>query len=347
MRDNDGRKLDHATLEALLLRAVDQVKRGAHPEDVATALGMHRKTVYAWLAAERAGGTDALLAKPIPGRPPKLSGDQMRQLYEWIAGGDPRQHTFGLSLWTRDLVRHLIKAKFGFTYTAQGVGKLLRRLGLSPQRPLYRAWQADPEAVQTWKTQTYPEIARQAKAEGAVIYFGDEASIRSDYHAGTTWAPVGRTPVVETTGARFGVNMISAVSAKGLLRFHLVESTMTAAKFLDFCQRLLEDAKQPVVLIVDGHPAHKAAIVTRWVDSTNGRFRLYILPAYSPQLNPDEWVWNQVKRHRVGRASVAGPDHLRTLARSALHRLQKLPDTIRKFFHDPQLSYILAADSAA
>jgi len=345
MRENDGRKLDHQTLEAMRLRAVEQVRLGARPEDVARALGMHRKTVYGWLAAERAGGRDALLAKPIPGRPPKLTGEQLRQVYAWIAGGDPSRQTLGAALWTRALVGQLIKARFGVAYTPQGVGKLLRRLGLSPQRPLYRAWQANPDAVERWKREDYPAIARQAKADGAVVYFGDEASVRSDYHAGTTWAPVGQTPVVQTTGARFSVNMVSAVSAQGLLRFQLLDATMTAPKFVAFCRRLLHDADRPVVLIVDGHPTHKAKLVKDWVASTGGRFTLRVLPAYSPQLNPDEWVWHNVKAQRVGRATVGGPDQLKALALGALRRLQKLPHVVQGFFRDPSLAYILAAEA--
>jgi transposase len=141
--------------------------------------------------------------------------------------------------------------------------------------------------------------------------------------------------------------MVSAVSAKGLLRFQIVDGTMTAPKFKAFCQRLLADAGQPVVLIVDGHSTHKAKLVKDWVASTDGRFTLRVLPAYSPQLNPDEWVWNNVKNHRVGRAAVAGPDHLRSLAIGALRRLQKLPGVVRGFFGDPSLAYIAAADAAA
>jgi transposase len=300
VRENDGRKLDHRTLEVLRLRAVEQVQAGAHPEEVAAALGLHRKTVYGWLAKFREGGRDALAAKPVPGRPPKLSGGQIARLYELIVGADPAQFSFAFALWTRDMVRQVIRREFRVALSVVSVGRLLRTMGLSPQRPLYRAYQQNPEAVARWRDEEFPAIRDRAKAEGAAIYFADEAGIRSDYHAGTTWAPVGRTPVVRATGARFSINMLSAVSAQGALRFMLHEGTVNAAVFIDFCRRLLRDQRGPVYLIVDGHPAHRARATTEFVASTDGRLKLFFLPAYSPELNPDEWVWKNVKvRHEA------------------------------------------------
>jgi transposase len=341
MRDNDGRKLDHRTLEVLRLRAVDQVAAGVHPEDVADTLGMHRKTVYGWVAKLREGGRDALKAKPVPGRPGKLDGAQLGRIYRLVTGSDPRQLKFEFALWTRDMIRELIRREFGVALSAVSVGRMLKTMGLSPQKPLYRAWQADPEAVAAWKATEYPKIAAEAKKAGATVYFADEASVRSDYHAGTTWAPVGKTPVVKTTGARFSVNMISAVTARGALRFSIINGTLTAPKFIDFCKRLLHDAPGPVFLILDGHPVHRSKAVKAYAESTAGRLRLFRIPAYSPQLNPDEWVWKNVKHDRVGKAGVSGPDQFKALAVTALRRLQRMPSIVRGFFADPNLSYII------
>jgi transposase len=340
MRENDGRKLDHATLEALRLRAVKQIEAGEHPEDVARALGMARGTVFGWVAKYREGGLEALRAKPIPGKPPKLDGNQLRRLYGLIAGSDPRQLSFEFALWTRDTIRELIRREFGVSLSTVSVGRLLQKLGMSPQRPLWRAWQADPEAVQRWQDQEFPAIRAQAKAEGATVYFADEAGIRSDYHAGTTWAPVGQTPVGKATGARHSVNMISAVTVTGTLRFAVFTGTCTAAVFIDFCKKLMADTDGPVYLIVDGHPTHKAKATKEFVASTRGRLKLFTLPAYSPQLNPDEWVWKNVKHDRIGRASVTSAEDLKAKAIGALRRLQKLPALVRGFFADPNLRYI-------
>ena len=342
MRDDDGRKLDHKTLEQLRLRAVRQVEQGAHPEDVAAGLGMTRAAVYGWLAKYREGGLEALRAKPVPGRPPRLSGAHLQRLYTLVVGNDPRQLQFTFALWTRAMVRELIRREFGVALSEVSVGRLLRKLGLSPQRPLYRAYQQNPQAVARWKQEEYPQIRALATQMGATIYFADEAGVRSDYHAGTTWAPVGRTPVVATTGDRFGVNLISAITAKGKLRFAAYEGSLNGPVFIDFCRRLLADSPGPVFLVLDGHPVHRSKAVKEFAVSTNERLRLFFLPGYAPELNPDEWVWKNIKHDRIGRAGVSGPEDLKAKALAALHRLQKLPHLVQSFFRDPTLRYITA-----
>jgi transposase len=326
MRDDDGRKLDHKTLEQLRIRAVGQIQQGAHPDEVAAGLGMTRAAVYGWLAKYREGGLEALKARPVPGRPPKLSGSQLARLYTLVVSNDPRQLRFTFALWTRAMIRELIRREFGVRLSQVSVGRLLRKLGLSPQRPLYRAYQQNPEAVARWKAETYPQLRTEAAQVGATIYFADEAGVRSDYHAGTTWAPVGQTPVVATTGDRFGVNLISAVTAKGALRFAAYEGSFNG----------------PVFLVLDGHPVHRSKAVKAFAASTNGRLRLCFLPGYAPELNPGEWVWKHVKHDRIGRAGVTGPEDLKAKALAALHRLQKLPHLVCSFFRDPNLRYITA-----
>jgi transposase len=340
MRDDDGRKLDHKTLEQLRIRAVGQIEQGAHPEDDAQGLGMTRAAVYSWLAKYREGGLEALRAKPVPGRPPSLSGAQLARLYGLVVGNDPRQLRFVFALWTRAMIRELIRREFGVRLSEVSVGRLLGKLGLSPQRPLYRASQQNPEAVARWKAEQYPAIRANAAEVGATIYFTDEAGVRSDDHAGTTWAPVGRTPVVAATGDRFSVNLISAVTAKGKLRFAAYNGNLNAKVFIDFCRRLLDDTQGPVFLVLDGHPVHRSTAVKQFAASTDGRLRLWFLPGYSPELNPDAWVWKHVKHDRIGRAGVSGPDDLKAKALAALHRLQRLPHLVQGFFRDPNLRYI-------
>jgi transposase len=350
MRENDGRKLDHQTLEAIRLRAVEQVEAGVPAAEVGrglAALGLHRRTIYTWLTTERTEGRAALRARPVPGRRRKLTDAQLGELAELVDKTDPRHHGFAVALWTREIVRQLIKGRFGVELTVASVGRTLHDLGFSAQRPLYRAEQADPAAVARWKAVEYPTIAAAAKAAGGTVFFVDEAGVRSDYHAGTTWAPVGRTPTVTATGARFGLNMISAISAQGALRFSVFAGTFTAAGFLDFLHRLLHDAEHagagPVFVIVDGHPAHRARAVDNFVGSTDGALRLYRLPAYSPQLNPDEWVWNNVKADGVAPAAPKGLEQMKAVVIARLRRLQRLPHVVRGFFADPELSYITAA----
>jgi transposase len=340
MREDDGRKLDHTTLEQLRIRAVRQIEQGAHPADIARALGMTRAAVYAWLAKYREGGVEALKAKPVPGRPPTLSGAQLARVYHLVVGNDPRQLRFAFALWTRQMIRELIRREFHVALSEVSVGRLLRKLGLSPQRPLDRAYQQNPEAVARWRREEYPKIRAEAAQVGGTVWFADEAGVRSDYHAGTTWAPVGTTPVVAATGERFAVNLISAVTAKGALRFAAYEGNLNAVVFLDFCRRLLHDASGPVFLILDGHPVHRSNAVKQFAAASDGRLRLCFLPGYSPELNPDEWVWKNIKHDRIGRVGVSSPDDLKAKALAALHRLQRLPHIVQGFFRDPSLEYI-------
>ena len=162
-----------------------------------------------------------------------------------------------------------------------------------------RIGERDAEAVERWKNEEYPAIHELARREKATIYFGDEAAMRSDYQSGTTWAPRGQTPVVEATGVRFRVNLISAISVKGLMRFMTIENRLTADNFITLLKRLVHSAPSPIFLIVVRHPVHRSAKVRDFVASTDGRLRLFFLPSYSPDLNPDELVGNHVKHHRV------------------------------------------------
>ncbi len=246
MRKNDGRKLDHKTLEAIRIRAVERVEAGESPEVVIRVLGMSRARIYEWLAAYREGGDEALKAKKLFGRPPRLTGKQLDRLYRIITTKNPLQLKFPYALWTRSMVREVIRDKFGVRLSDVSVGRLLNKLGLSPQKPLRRAYQQDQEAVERWVNEEYPEIRKLAKREKARIFFADEASVRSDYHSGTTWAPRGKTPVVPTTGARFSLNLVSAVSPRGEMRFMTVTGRMNAAKFIEFLQRLMKGTNRPL-----------------------------------------------------------------------------------------------------
>ncbi|HEY6422983.1 MAG TPA: IS630 family transposase, partial [Pseudonocardiaceae bacterium] len=186
----------------------------------------------------------------------------------------------------------------------------------------------------------YPAIRDKAAQVGATVYFADEAGVRSDYHSGTTWAPVGQTPIVATTGTRHSINMISAVTVKGAMHFTTFTGKMNADVFIAYCRDLLHDDGGIVFLVIDGHPVHRSRAVKEFAASTNGNLRLFFLPPYSPELNPDEWVWKNVKHDRVGKTAIKSFDDLRDKAESALLRLQCLPEIVRAFFKDPCLSYI-------
>ena len=178
-----------------------------------------------------------------------------------------------------------------------------------------------------------------SKKRKATIFFGDEAGVRSDHHAGTTWAIRGKTPVVTSTGARFGLNLISAVSAQGELRFMTVNSRVKTDVFIEFLKRLIHNADRAIFLIVDGHPVHKAKMVSKFIESTQGLLQLFLLPPYSPELNPDERVWNDLKNNSIGRQRIDSPKQLHKAVISHLRIIQKSPDRVRSYFQNETTKY--------
>jgi transposase len=335
----DGRALDHATLTELRKRAVASVQSGQRPCDVADALGVRRETVYGWLARYRAGGVGALDARKRGGRPRKLDGKALKWIFETVTTKNPQQLQFKFALWTSRMIGELIKQRFKVTLSKASVCRLLGQLGLTPQRPLWRAYQQRPEDVDRWMTTEYPSIKRDAKRLGASIFFADEAGVRSDHHAGTTWAKRGETPVVSSTGARHSLNMMSAVSAQGEFRFMVIEGKVGADQFIEFIKRLIRGADGMIFLIVDGHPAHKAKKVKHFIESIADQFRLYFLPPYSPDLNPTERAWNDVKNHAVGQQSLKSKADLKKAVVSHLRFIQKSPERVRGYFRNQTTRY--------
>jgi transposase len=339
MRKNDARKLTHNELTELRKRGVSAVQDGQPPKLVTKVLGVQRSTLFGWLARYRRGGWDALNARKRGGRPPKLTARMLEWIYNTVTMKDPRQMKFPFALWTSLMVAELIWRQFGIRLSKASVCRLLNQLGLSPQKPLWRAFQKDPERIEKWIKGDYPKIRALAREQKADIFFGDEAGVRSDFHSGKTWAVRGKTPVVGTTGARFGCNMISAISPKGAMRFMLVKGKINADVFVDFLKRLSHNWPRSVFLIIDGHPVHKSMAVSKFVASTEGRLQLFYLPPYSPELNPDEQVWNHLKNHGVGRQPVTGPDQLKRLIISHLRKVQQLPSLVCSFFNLPETVY--------
>ncbi len=339
MFKRDARRLDHKTLTELRKRAVGSVQEGQSPSSVAKALGVTRAAVYTWLALYRHGGWGALDAHKRGGRPPLLDGKALRWLYDTVTSKNPLQLKFTFALWTSRMVRELIRRKYGIQLSKASVCRLLNQLGLTPQRPVWRAYQQRPEDVRRWLEQEYPQIRAEAQRAHGRIFFADEAGVRSDHHAGTTWAPKGRTPVVSSTGARFGLNLMSAVSPRGEFRFMVTQGRVGARTFVEFLKRLVYNADRPIFLIVDRHPAHRAQMVQRYVASLEGKLRLFFLPPYSPELNPDERVWNDLKNNSIGRKAITSPVHLKREVVSHLRSIQKSPDRVRAFFQTDTTRY--------
>jgi transposase len=338
----DGRKLDHATLEEFRLLALRRVREGEKPSAVVKSLGMNRTSIYRWLktASGRGKGERALAARPATGRPTKLTSTQRAQVFRWINGKDPRQYGLDFGLWTRQIAATLIEQKFGVSLGVTAVGRLLARLGLTPQKPLQRAYQRDPQAIERWQRETYPGIAAAARQSGADIYFWDESGFRADTVHGKTWAPKGKTPVIQRPGQRQSISAASAVNAKGGFWFATYQGALNAELFIELLKKLMKGRNKPVHLVVDGLPAHKKANVREYIASTQGKLSMHVLPGYAPDLNPDELVWSHVKRTGVARNPLRAGEKLELRIEKQLHDVQRNRRLVRSFFGTPSVAYI-------
>ena len=340
MAKQDGRKLDHKSLETLRLIAVRRVTEdGEQPSEVMRSLGLCRTTIYPWLRAHQKKGPAALLMRKACGPRPKLTEPQRRQVKRWIVGKDPRQYGFAFGLWTRRIVAELIAEKFDLTLELTAVGRLLASLEITPQKPLRRAYERDPKAIAQWLARDYPQLQRRAHRHGAMIFFLDEAGFTSEPGLGRTYGLQGQTPVVRTTGQRQKVNAISALNAKGAFWSAVYTGNFNATRFVGFLKDFRRGRPGKVYLVVDGHPSHRAKRVSEYVQSTRGRLELHFLPPYAPDLNPDEFVWQHTKTNGVAKKPLRKGESLRQRVAQDLAKVKASRKLVRSFFGAASVAY--------
>ena len=337
----DGRTLAHDTLATIRLMAVRRVRAGEAPSEVIKSYGFCRTTIYRWLLQARRGGEPALRARKATGRPPRLTDRQKAAVARWITGKDPRQYGFAFGLWTRAIVAALIRARFGVPMSRTAVGRLLAELGITPQKPLRRAYERDPAAVARWMNEAYPALRTRARRRGADIFFLDEVGIRSDSALGRTWGRKGQTPVVATSGQRQAVNAISALTARGAFWYDVYTGRLNATHFVALLTKFLRRRRRPVMLILDRHPAHIAKLVAAFVQGKRGRLELHFLPGYAPDLNPDEFVWQHLKTNGVAKQPLKRNESLRARVVADLAAIKRNTRLLRSFFSAPSVAYIM------
>jgi transposase len=336
----DGRKLDHKSLETLRLLAVRRVvEDGEKPSEVMKSLGLCRTAMYPWLRKHKELGRSALLMQKAGGPESKLTEKQRGQVRLWIIGKDPRQYGFDFGLWTRRIVAQLIEEKFGVCMELTAVGRLLASLQITPQKPLRRAYERDPLAVEQWVRQDYPRLRRRARQHGATIFFLDEAGFSSEPNLGRTYGLKGQTPVVNTTGQRQKINAISAVSAKGGFWSQVYTGNFNAGRFVEFLKDFRRGGRGKVFLVVDGHPSHRAKMVAAYVAECKGALELHFLPPYAPDLNPDEFVWQYAKTNGVAKKPLKKNESLKERVKADLAGIKAQPRLVRSFFGAPSVVY--------
>jgi len=340
MNTQDFRALIPQAQEDLRRKAVKAVLAGRTRIEVAEVFGVTREAVGGWIQKHRAGGASALCAKPR-GRPRggSLTARQSQQVVQWITDRYPDQLKLPFYLWTREAVAMLIEQKFGVCISIWTVGRYLAAWGFTPQKPVRRAFEQNRELVERWLEKEYPGIHRRAKAERAVIFWGDEMGLRSDHATGRTFSRRGQTPVIPGTGQRFGCNMISAITNRGRLHFMVFRERFRVDVFLQFMKRLVKNHHRRIFLIIDGHPVHKARKVARWIKENRKRISVFFLPGYSPELNPDEMLNQDVKSNAVGRRRASTREELVSTVRGYLKSRQRQPHVVQKYFEEEHVRY--------
>lgn len=337
----DGRTLDHKALAHIRILAVKRVVEGGErPSEVAISLGLCRTSIYPWLHAFHDEGWEALAESIAEGPEYKLTEKQRQQVRRWILGKDPRQYGFDFALWTRRIVQSLIKKRMKIDLGLTAVGRLLVQLDITPQKPLRRAYERDPAAVQEWLDQTYPVLKKRAKQLGAKIFFLDEAGFQSDPPLQRTYGAKGKTPVVTTSGQRQSINVISAVNARGEFWATTYDGKLNAESFVLFLEDFVKNrGDERTFLVLDGHPAHKAKAVEKYVASLKGRLELHRLPSYAPDLNPDEFAWSHMKGNGVSKKPLKKNESLRERVEQDLRDIHKNPELVRSFFRAESVVY--------
>jgi transposase len=326
------------------MRAVEVVKAGMGKSMAAEVFGVSRRAVSRWMRADRQGGKEALKAKPR-GRPRgggKLKPWQCATIVNLITDRYPDQLKLPFYLWTRQAVGQLIEQRFGIRYSVYQVGRYLKQWGFTVQKPGRKAFEQCSWEVQNWLENEYPIIKRQAKAENAEIQWCDEMGVRSDAASARCFSPKGQTPIVLGPGKRFGCNMISSISNRGTLRFMVFTDRFNTDVMLRFLKRLLKQMERKVFLIVDGHPVHRGRAVKKFVAEKKDQIQMFHLPAYSPELNPDEMLNQDVKTNAVRRKPAATQSGMVRNLRCYLRSRQRQPELVKRYFHAPTVRYAAA-----
>ena len=337
----DARKLSPSGQEDLRRRVIHAiVDQSMSQTEAARTFQVGRTSVHNWLKAYRAGGDAALKAKKRgPKKSSRLKGHQAATIVRMIEDRYPEQLHLPFALWTREAVGTLIRERFGIALSVWTVGRYLRRWGFTPQKPLRRAYERDPAAVKQWMEVDYPAIAKRAKAEKGRVYWGDEMGMRSDHQVGRSYGRKGKTPTIPGTGQRFGCNMVSALTNQGQLSWMVFRERFTTKVFLEFLRRLVKHAGRKVFLIVDGHPVHRARKIKRWLAGRTDQIEIFFLPGYSPDLNPDELLNNDVKSNAVGRRRPTSQNELMSDVRSYLRSTQRQPHIVQSYFNHKDVRY--------
>jgi len=330
-------------LERRRRRAVDLLRQGESPTLVAHILGVDRSSLYRWRQrAEQ--GPEALAPRPHPHRPPLLSPEQRGELEILLAQG-AAAHGWPNELWTTARVADVIHRRFGIRYHHDHVGRFLRqRLGWTPQKPRRVARERDEAAILDWQVEQFPRIARAAQERGAHLVFLDESGFMLNPCVRRTWAPRGQTPVLEAWDRRDRISAISSITVSPKARrlnlyFELLpdNTNIHAEDLVAYLRKLREQLGGPMTILWDGSNLHDRSKLVRAFLAEHPEIVTERLPAYAPEINPDELVWAWTKYGRLGNLAAANTDWLRDYLITELTYIRRHPELLASFIEKTQL----------
>jgi transposase len=342
MKHVDMRSLTPAAQEERRRQVVGLRESGLTYEAIGLQVGLTRNGVFDICKRFRESGMAGLQTSPrgpAPGTGRFLTTTQEATIRGLICRGTPDAYGLPFALWGRAAVAALIEQRCGVRLAVRTMGTYLARWEFTPQKPLRRAYEQQPDAVRHWLKKDYPAIQAKARRQKGTIFWGDESGLRSDDVRGRGYAPRGQTPVVRPCHKRANVGVISAVSNKGELRWMVLDGAITAAMLIIFLGRLIRDAGGKVFLILDRLRVHRAHAVRDWLAEHAMQIEVFYLPAYSPELNPDEGVNGDLKQAVTRKPLARSRPELKRSVISHMRSLSKSPQRIRSLFRHPTFRY--------
>lgn len=330
----DGRSISRDAMEHFRFRALELRKKGWKVNDIAESFGMNRSSVSRWFTKSQRGGKEALQRRYALGAQPKLTMKDVQKVLSCVKQ-PATNFNFETPLWDCRRIQQLIRTKCKKKLHISNVWRLLYRWKFTAQKPQKSAIEQSKELVKKWLKKEWPLILRQAQRWRAIVYFQDEAGVSLIPVLGTTWAPRGETPRVSVTGNKGGLCLTSAISRSGRLLFRIEKETINSEKHIEFLEQIIEHhPNRKIIVIEDRAPAHRAALTQKFVQQHKERFALYLLPAYSPDLNPDEKTWNYLKNKKLKTHQATTITQLRTLVLAKMRNIQQRPELVKSFFYD-------------
>lgn len=342
METTDARKLSQDVQYALRKQIVRLRKQGRSNREVARICGVtERHTSKIWQKYVREGTESLKLGQRgrRHGGNRNLAKEQEQTVKKLLVDKTPDQIKLPFALWTREAIRLAIKQRCGIDMPLRTITDYLKRWGFTPQKPVRRAYEQNPLQVQQWLESTYPAIAAQAKREKAVIHWGDETGIQTGDYTAKGFSPRGKTPVVKITAKKSRVNMISAITNQGTVRFMLYREKMASPVLIKFMSRLIKDNDRKVFLILDNLRAHHGKKVSKWLEANEEKIAVFYLPSYSPELNPDEYLNGNLKNKIRSGIPARSESGIVSKTRSFMKTLQRRPQHVKKYFHHPAVAY--------